>query len=88
MLTRSDIDDILKLIDGSDFLELKLEMGDLKLELRRPGAAAVPVAAPAPSAPAPDKVVTPVVALGSGAGVPAPLLGISGTPRVPALMPL
>lgn len=35
MLTRAEIDDILKLIDGSDFSELKLEMGDLKLELRK-----------------------------------------------------
>lgn len=35
MLTRAEIDDILKLIDGSEFTELKLEMGDLKLELRK-----------------------------------------------------
>ena len=35
MLTRAEIDDILKLIDGSSFSELKLEMGDLKLELRK-----------------------------------------------------
>lgn len=38
-LTRDDIDDILRLIDGSDFDELKLQFGDLKLELRRKGAA-------------------------------------------------
>ncbi len=44
MLTRAEIDDILKLIDGSDFTELKLEMGDLKLELRKgPQAAALPL---------------------------------------------
>jgi acetyl-CoA carboxylase biotin carboxyl carrier protein len=79
MLTRSDIDDILRLIDGSDFLELKLEMGDLKLELRRPGAAAP---APAPSVPTPTslaaavKVPAPVIASGGGSEVPAPLLGI------------
>jgi acetyl-CoA carboxylase biotin carboxyl carrier protein len=35
MLTRAEIDDILKLINGSEFAELKLEMGDLKLELRK-----------------------------------------------------
>ena len=81
MLTRSDIDDILRLIDGSDFLELKLEIGDLKLEVRRPGAAAttatVPtsVAAPLPVA-APVKTNAPVGTLGSGTAVPAPLLGI------------
>jgi acetyl-CoA carboxylase biotin carboxyl carrier protein len=80
MLTRSDVDDILKLIDGSDFLELKLEMGDLKLELRRPGAA--PVVAPVASVvtaapkPAPVAVAAPVVASGAAAEVPAPLLGI------------
>lgn len=75
MLTRADIDDILRLIDGSDFLELKLEIGDLKLELRRPGAA--PVHAPAPTVPAPPKVAVAgtVAASGSGIGVPAPLLG-------------
>lgn len=35
MLTRAEIDDILRLIDGSEFTELKLEMGELKLELRK-----------------------------------------------------
>ena len=79
MLTRSDIDDILRLIDGSDFLELKLEMGDLKLELRRPGAApaisTAPTMAPAPvKVPAP--IIAPVIASGGGSEVPAPLLGI------------
>jgi acetyl-CoA carboxylase biotin carboxyl carrier protein len=77
MLTRSDIDDILRLIDGSDFLELKLEMGDLKLELRRPGAAPAAATAPTPSpTPAPAKVPAPVIASGGGSEIPAPLLGI------------
>ena len=82
MLTRSDIDDILRLIDSSDFLELKLEMGDLKLELRRPGAGVaqpVAAAAPVPVAPlmaAPVRVAAPVIASGGGSEVPAPLLGI------------
>jgi acetyl-CoA carboxylase biotin carboxyl carrier protein len=74
MLTRSDIDDILRLVDASDFLELKLEMGDLKLELRRPGAAvATAFAAPMPVA---AGVPAPVIAAGAGSKVPAPLLGI------------
>ncbi|WP_407493053.1 acetyl-CoA carboxylase biotin carboxyl carrier protein [Pseudooceanicola sp. MF1-13] len=84
-LTRSDIDDILRLIDSSDFDELRLETGDLKLELRRRGAgasapatpqpapAAAPAAAPA-SKPAQD-VAAPVVASGGGSEVPSPMLG-------------
>ena len=87
-LTRSDIDDILRLIDSSDFDELKLEMGDMKLELRRRGAspatpapAATPAEAPkaeAPKAEAPKpqaEVAAPVVSSGGGSEVPAPLLG-------------
>lgn len=86
MLTRAEIDDILKLIDGSDFTELKLEMGDLKLELRRGGAAALPVSAapaevtptaapPAPAAAPSVPVAARVIASGGGSEVPAPLLG-------------
>ncbi|MBV7410662.1 acetyl-CoA carboxylase biotin carboxyl carrier protein [Maritimibacter sp. DP1N21-5] len=83
-LTRSDIDDILRLIDASDFDELKLEMGDTKIELRRRGAAAPqaqPAPAPAPQATQPTlekppaPVQAPVVASGGGSEVPAPLLG-------------
>lgn len=75
-LTRADIDEILKLVDGSDFDELKLEMGDLKLELRRRGASA-PAAAPAPApvAKPAEAVAAPVVASGGGSEIPAPLLG-------------
>ena len=80
-LSRADIDDILRLIDQSDFDELKLEMGDLKLELRKRGAAPAtsaptPAAAPAPmQAAQPVPVAAPVVASGGGSEVPAPLLG-------------
>lgn len=82
-LTRADIDDILKLVDGSDFDSLKLEMGDLKLELHRRGAGGAPATAPVPAAaptaapaPAPAaQVAAPVVASGGGSEVPAPLLG-------------
>jgi acetyl-CoA carboxylase biotin carboxyl carrier protein len=82
MLTRADIDDILKLIDGSDFLELKLEMGDLKLELRRPGAApahAAPVAA-APTSKTPawsPASASPVAAIPDDGttAIPAPMIG-------------
>ena len=37
-LTQADIDEILRLIDNSHFDELKLEIGGLKLEVRRRGA--------------------------------------------------
>lgn len=84
-LTRDDINHILNLIDGSDFNELKLEMGDVKLELRRRGAGAGVAPAPATpeapqapaapvAAPAPQPAAAPVPA-GSGTDVPAPLLG-------------
>jgi acetyl-CoA carboxylase biotin carboxyl carrier protein len=79
MLTRSDIDDILRLIDGSDFLELRLEMGDLKLELRRPGSGPATVAVAPQIAPASVKVAAPVAVPAvttGGTEVPAPLPGI------------
>lgn len=78
-LTRDDIDHILSLIDKSSFDELTLEMGDLKLALKKPGAASS-VSAPmptAPEAPAPTAAAAPVpgTALNDGQDVPAPLLG-------------
>ena len=78
-LTRDDIDYILKLVDGSDFDELKLEMGDLKLELRKPGANAATISAPMsallPPAPEVPQASAPKTDSG-GTAVPAPLLGI------------
>ena len=90
MLTRAEIDDILKLIDGSDFTELKLEMGDLKLELRKGPQAQSPAfhlgentqsgmpasrdAGGIPTPP-PAPVPAPVLASGGGSEIPAPLLG-------------
>jgi acetyl-CoA carboxylase biotin carboxyl carrier protein len=83
MLTRAEIDDILKLIDGSDFTEMKLELVDLKLELRKgplsqpfhlgpnTPAGGIPPQPPAP----PAAVVAPVIASGGGSEIPAPLLG-------------
>lgn len=89
-LTGADIAEIAKLLDESHFTELKLEMGSLKLRIRRDGGRwspgledeendepAPPAAAPRPSSdPEPP-------ALGQEAGaaragevdVPAPLLG-------------
>jgi acetyl-CoA carboxylase biotin carboxyl carrier protein len=92
-LTHSDIEEIMALIEGSSFDQLTLEMGDLKLSLRRSaglGQAPAPVAAaPAavlsthvkPSAPA---AAAPASAQGAAlTDVPAPLLGtfyLSGKP--------
>ena len=89
-LTRSDIEDILRLIDGSAFDELTLEMGDTRIELRRHGAAppdrvvapSVPAGTPpaevpaesAPADPAPTRPAS--AATGEGTPVPAPMLGI------------
>lgn len=89
MLTRAEIDDILKLIDGSEFTELKLEMGDLKLELRKgphhqtpplplgqnTPAGGIPPQPPAPPAAVSAPVLAPVIASGGGSEIPAPLLG-------------
>jgi acetyl-CoA carboxylase biotin carboxyl carrier protein len=90
-LSRDDIDEILRLLDNSNFDELKLEMGDTRIELRRngakpapaaaanrPAATQRPAAAPAP-APAPSTPSRPA-STGSpthgGVDVPAPQLGI------------
>ena len=89
-LTRSDIEDILRLIDGSAFDELTLEMGDTRIELRRHGAAppdrvvapsipagTPPAEVPAESAPADPAPTRPAsAATGEGTPVPAPMLGI------------
>lgn len=83
MLTRAEIDDILKLIDGSDFTELKLEMGDLKLELRKGEVSKpfhlgqnTPAGGIQPQPPSPPAAVpAPVIASGGGSEIPAPLLG-------------
>lgn len=81
-LTPAEIAEIARLLDASHFADLKLEIGDFRLRIRRdghdpapsrPGPAARDDARPAP-APAPHPAVT--GAPGSGeVDVPAPLLG-------------
>lgn len=57
-LTAKDVEEIMKLLEGSSFDRLALEVDGLKLELERGGAGAprparqAPAAAPAPAAPA------------------------------------
>lgn len=88
-LSRSDIDDIIRLIDNSNFDELKLEFGDTRIEIRRNGAGAPNDGRPAPSAPASspaDRAPAtrsarvgdrpPAHAAAGSVDVPAPQLGI------------
>ena len=51
-LTHADIAEILRLVDESTLDELVVEVGDLRVEVRRKGA--VPAAPAAPAAPAPS----------------------------------
>lgn len=82
-LSRSDIDEILRLVDNSHFDELRLEVGDVKIELRRRGAASRPADAPAGSPPPADRApvahpAPPSAAAApaaDGTAVPSPLLG-------------
>lgn len=74
-LTRSDIEDIMALVERSSFEHLTLEMGDLKISLTRRGAVAglagdqaAPSPAAAPAKPAPVPPAVPPVASG-GAGL-------------------
>ena len=69
-LSRSDIDEILRLLDQSDFDELRLEMGDTKIEIRRNGArtrsggraaSAPPATRRPPASPPPASSPTPAV---------------------------
>ena len=90
-LSRDDIDEIIRLIDNSNFDELKLEIGDTRIELRRNGARSSPSASPAPATttaaathhtPAPIKPAArahapaPAPPRGDEIDVPAPQLGI------------
>ena len=80
-LSGKDVVEIARLLDQSRFSELKLEMGDFRLRIRRDGPsgasfadAGEPAIAPQPAAPAP--LATPAAAAAAGEqDVPAPLLG-------------
>jgi acetyl-CoA carboxylase biotin carboxyl carrier protein len=84
-LTRADINEIVELIENSSFTELRIETGDLKIELRRGGAPGSPVvaiagqdgsaSAPSTATDAPAKAAV-VNGAETGTPVPAPMLGI------------
>ena len=74
-LTHADIADIIRTVDQSTLDELVFEVGDLRIEIRRRGAApSLPNAstAPAPSVPAPAKPAMPTTAAPGPAPSPAP----------------
>jgi acetyl-CoA carboxylase biotin carboxyl carrier protein len=82
-LSSADLEQIMKLFDQSGFGEMKLEVGDLKLHLRKSGAGAPAIAAePAPASPAP--VAAPAVPVAKAlpplgkneTDVLSPLLGV------------
>ena len=79
-LTAADVDRIIKLLDGSRFDRLSLEMDGLRLDLVRNGGAAVARPAPAPAVavpPAEPAQPTPAPAREAGlVEVKSPLLGI------------
>jgi acetyl-CoA carboxylase biotin carboxyl carrier protein len=81
-LSLADIDQIMKLFEQSNFSEMKLEAGELKLHLKKAGAAPVaeriaetPPAAPAPLGPAPAAHALPPLGPGE-IDVLSPLLGV------------
>ena len=86
-LSLADINEILELIEKSNFAELRIETGDLKIELRRTGASGAAVVAnrqdkpaePEPAAAtnsvAPAKQVV-IEAGNAETTIPAPMLGI------------
>jgi acetyl-CoA carboxylase biotin carboxyl carrier protein len=82
-LSRADINEILGYIENSNFTELRIETGDLKIELRRGGAPVSQVVARTEQepSPAPAKLVAPakpaaVQSADAGTAIPAPMLGI------------
>jgi acetyl-CoA carboxylase biotin carboxyl carrier protein len=78
-LTDEDVREILRIIDESQLDELRIDMPDFRLHVRRGGAPAVePVEPPAPrrSAPAPAASAEPATPSANGAAtIDAPMLG-------------
>jgi acetyl-CoA carboxylase biotin carboxyl carrier protein len=82
-LSLADIDQIMKLFEQSNFSEMKLESGELKLHLKKAGVAPAaeriadtpPPAAPAPPVPAPAAHALPPLGPGE-IDVLSPLLGV------------
>ena len=85
-LTHSDIAEIIKLVDQSTLDEFVVEVGDLKVEIRRKGAMpSAPAGVAAPTAPAPS---TPQPAAASPPEPPAPASAQPKSPPVPPGEPI
>jgi acetyl-CoA carboxylase biotin carboxyl carrier protein len=86
-LSRDDIDEIIRLVEQSSFDELKLEVGDTKIEIRRNGAASSARASPVrreptpPQRPAPERTPPPApVATKPTPSTPPPAAGGTDVP--------
>ena len=92
-LTHSDIAEIIKLVDQSTLDEFVVEVGDLKVEIRRKGAmpsAPAGAAAPAPSTPPPAAVSSPAPSAAVSPPEPAlqaPPVPASAQPQSPPAPP-
>ena len=80
-LTHSDIAEIIRLVDQSTLDELVVEIGDLKVEIRRKGAMLAPSSAP----PAPTPSAPPSTAPSSPAPPPPPAPAPTEPTSVPAV---
>ena len=81
-LSLADLDQIMKLFDQSNFSEMKLESGELKLHLRKPGSAPAERLAEAPP-PAAKEPVVPAHSAPAAQALPPP-----GPGEIDVLSPL
>jgi acetyl-CoA carboxylase biotin carboxyl carrier protein len=80
-LTHTDIEEIMSLIEGSSFDQLSLEMGGLKLSLRRsPAQVAAPPSAPIAAPASPAALVPPSAQAAASDPTPAPMTGLTDVP--------
>ena len=78
-LTHSDIAEIIRLVDQSTLDEFVVEVGDLKVEVRRKGAG--PAAPVAPASPAPSAPVAPAPTAPEPSPAPPPVPAVAEQDR-------
>ena len=81
-LTHSDIAEIIRLVDQSTLDELVVEIGDLKVEVRRKSA--MPAAPATPASPAPSAPAAPAPAVPEPRPAPAPAAAAAAQEPEPA----